>query len=62
LHVRVDTAQGLTGQGEATDAAIGGAAIIAGWRRFLTHLLQLATQAGRNLLIRHRSMSASAKS
>ena len=35
LHVRVDTDQGLTGQGEATDAAIGGAAIIAGWRRFL---------------------------
>lgn len=35
LHVRIYTDQGLIGQGEATDAAIGGAAIIAGWRRFL---------------------------
>jgi galactonate dehydratase len=30
LHVRVYTDQGLTGQGEATDSAIGGAAIING--------------------------------
>ena len=35
LHVRVLTDQGLTGQGEATDAALGGAALIAGWRRQL---------------------------
>ena len=35
LHVRVYTDQGLVGQGEATDAAIGGAAIIASWRRLL---------------------------
>ncbi len=35
LHIRVYTDQGLVGQGEATDAAIGGAAIIASWRPFL---------------------------
>ena len=35
LHVRVYTDQGLIGQGEATDAAIGGASIIASWRPFL---------------------------
>ncbi len=35
LHVRVYTDQGLIGQGEATDAAIGAAALLAGWRRFL---------------------------
>jgi len=35
LHVRVYTDQGVIGQGEATDAAIGGAALIAGWRRML---------------------------
>ena len=35
LHVRIYTDQGLVGQGEATDAAVGGAAIIAGWRPFL---------------------------
>lgn len=35
LHVRIYTDQGLIGQGEATDAAVGGAALIAGWRRFL---------------------------
>jgi galactonate dehydratase len=35
LHVRIYSDQGLIGQGEATDAAIGGAAIIEGWRRFL---------------------------
>lgn len=35
LHVRVYTDQGIIGQGEATDAAVGGAAIIAGWRRML---------------------------
>jgi galactonate dehydratase len=35
LHVRIYTDQGLVGQGEATDAAIGAAAIIASWRRFL---------------------------
>jgi galactonate dehydratase len=32
LHVRVYTDQGLIGQGEATDAAVGGAALIASWR------------------------------
>ena len=35
LHIRVYTDQGLVGQGEATDAAVGGAAIIASWRQFL---------------------------
>ncbi len=35
LHVRVLTDQGVVGQGEATDAATGGAAIIASWRRML---------------------------
>jgi galactonate dehydratase len=35
LHIRIYTDQGLVGQGEATDAAVGGAAIIAGWRRML---------------------------
>lgn len=35
LHVRIYTDQGLVGQGEATDAAVGAAALIAGWRRFL---------------------------
>ncbi|MGC4050584.1 MAG: hypothetical protein QM757_14500 [Paludibaculum sp.] len=35
LHVRIFTDQGLIGQGEATDAALGGAAIIAGFRRIL---------------------------
>jgi galactonate dehydratase len=35
LHIRVYTDQGLVGQGEATDAAVGAAAIIAGWRRAL---------------------------
>lgn len=35
LHVRIYTDQGLIGQGEATDAALGGAAIIAGFRRIL---------------------------
>lgn len=35
LHVRVYTDQGLFGHGEATDAAVGGAALIANWRRML---------------------------
>ncbi len=35
LHVRVYSDQGLVGHGEATDAAIGGAPIIAGFRRML---------------------------
>ncbi len=35
LHVRIYTDQGLIGQGEATDSALGGAAIIAGFRRIL---------------------------
>lgn len=35
LHVRIHTDQGLIGQGEATDSALGAAAIIAGFRRFL---------------------------
>jgi hypothetical protein len=33
LHIRIYTDQGLIGQGESTDAAIGGAAIVASWRR-----------------------------
>ena len=36
LHVRIYTDAGIVGQGKATDAALGGAGIIAGWRRFLT--------------------------
>ena len=35
LHVRVYTDQGLIGQGEATDAASGGAALVAGFGRLL---------------------------
>ncbi|MCU0228916.1 MAG: mandelate racemase/muconate lactonizing enzyme family protein [Bryobacterales bacterium] len=35
LHVRIYTDQGLIGQGEATDSALGAAAIIGGFRRFL---------------------------
>ncbi len=35
LHVRIYTDQGIIGQGEATDAAIGGAAIIRSWKRML---------------------------
>jgi galactonate dehydratase len=35
LHVRVYTDQGLIGQGEATDAATGGAALVAGFGRLL---------------------------
>ncbi len=35
LHVRIYTDQGLIGQGEATDAAVGGAAIVNSWRRSL---------------------------
>jgi galactonate dehydratase len=35
IHIRIDTDQGITGQGEATDAAIGAGAIIKAWRRFL---------------------------
>jgi galactonate dehydratase len=35
IHIRIDTDQGLVGQGEATDAAIGAGAIIKSWRRFL---------------------------
>jgi len=35
LHVRVYTDQGLIGQGEATDAAAGGAPLVAGFRRTL---------------------------
>jgi galactonate dehydratase len=35
LHVRIHTDQGLIGQGEATDSALGAAAIIGGFRRFL---------------------------
>jgi galactonate dehydratase len=35
LHVRIYTDQGLFGHGESTDAAVGAAAIIAGWRRML---------------------------
>ena len=34
-HVRVYTDQGIYGQGEATDAAVGAASLIHGWRRFL---------------------------
>ncbi len=35
LHIRVYTDQGLVGQGEATDAALGAAALIASWKRAL---------------------------
>lgn len=35
LHVRIHTDQGLTGQGEATDAVAGGAPLVAGFRRML---------------------------
>jgi len=34
-HVRIYTDQGIIGQGEATDAAVGAPAIIKGLRRFL---------------------------
>lgn len=35
LHVQIHTDQGIVGHGEATDSALGAAAIIAGFRRFL---------------------------
>jgi galactonate dehydratase len=35
LHIRIYTDQGLTGQGEATDAAVGGAALVAEWKSLL---------------------------
>jgi galactonate dehydratase len=35
LHVRVYTHEGLVGQGESTDAAVGGPALVASFRRFL---------------------------
>ncbi|NWG13772.1 MAG: mandelate racemase/muconate lactonizing enzyme family protein [Acidobacteria bacterium] len=35
LHVRVYTDQGLVGHGEATDAVVGGASLVAGFRRLL---------------------------
>jgi galactonate dehydratase len=34
-HVRIYTDQGIYGQGEATDAAVGSASLIRGWRRML---------------------------
>lgn len=34
-HIRIYTDQGLIGQGESTDAAVGTPALIRGWRRFL---------------------------
>ena len=34
-HVRIYTDQGIYGQGEATDAAVGTASLIRGWRRML---------------------------
>ncbi len=34
-HVRIYTDQGIYGQGECTDAAVGAAPLIHGWRRFL---------------------------
>ena len=34
-HVRIYTDQGIYGQGEATDAAVGAASLIRGWRRML---------------------------
>lgn len=34
-HVRIYTDQGIYGQGECADAAVGGAPLIHGWRRFL---------------------------
>jgi galactonate dehydratase len=35
LHVRIYTDQGLIGQGEATDAAVGGVSLVPGFRRML---------------------------
>jgi galactonate dehydratase len=35
LHIRIYTDEGLVGQGEATDAAVGGPALVASFRRFL---------------------------
>ncbi len=35
LHVRIYTEEGLVGQGEATDAAVGGPALVASFRRML---------------------------
>src|SRR5437660_1211954 len=34
-HVRIYTDQGIYGQGEATDAAVGAASLLHGWRRML---------------------------
>ena len=34
-HVRIYTDQGIYGQGEATDAAVGAPSLIRGWRRTL---------------------------
>ena len=34
-HVRIYTDQGIYGQGEATDAAVGSSSLIRGWRRLL---------------------------
>lgn len=45
LHVRIYTDAGLVGQGEATDAALGGAALIAGWRRFMINQDPLNVEA-----------------
>lgn len=45
LHVHVHTDQGLVGQGETTDAATGGAAIIASWRRMLLNQDPLNVEA-----------------
>src|ERR1039458_3021817 len=34
-HVRIYTDQGIYGQGEATDAAVGTTSLVRGWRRML---------------------------
>src|SRR5579871_1500907 len=34
-HIRIYTDQGIYGQGESTDAAVGTASLIRGWRRML---------------------------
>ena len=37
-HIRIYTDQGIYGQGEATDAAVGAASLIHGWRRMIIGL------------------------
>ena len=44
-HIRIYSDQGIYGQGEATDAAIGTAALIHSWRRFLVGRSPLNVEA-----------------